>query len=134
MNGTEEDRTAYGTAYGTAAKAQEGCANFTGLTLVSKPGSVLRLTFGPAVDGQTSIEPFTVSVSITSCWAGQSVRNLTDGMVSCEQCNSPVYSLEPNSPKCYVCPEHAVCDGPLMRPVDGYWQSHPRSIQVGVRL
>ena len=93
-----------------------------------------------------SLQHASILLQLRSCSAGE--HNTSSGasasgkpsgcspssVATCQACSAPFYSFDP-SLECQQCrpEEPAFCGGPAKVPNSGYWQSSPRSSQVGGR-
>lgn len=68
-----------------------------------------------------------VQIHISSCQFGEFTGN--DG-TSCQQCPKGTFNFGESVTDCRECPKHAVCNGSLLVPDQGYWHSAVYSTQM----
>lgn len=135
---------------GNSTQALRGVAIFNALTIFASPGDYWLRVSAPQ---RPTLRPLQLHVSVRSCIAGEHYTSgggdygSGDGAsddeaagggacrigATCEMCRSPYYSFDPRQP-CSLCApgdNTAYCDGPVLIPANTYWQSSPRSNQVG---
>jgi hypothetical protein len=99
-----------------------GSLILSGLQLSGLPGTNTTL-FITASD--PTLLPASLPITLTSCSAGY--MQLPG---QCQLCPVGTFSFTADEPLCSLCPVGASCNGTLLVPTAGYWQSTPRSAQV----
>jgi hypothetical protein len=107
------------------------CLELQNLSLVSTDTTFYNLTISANIAASSqSIAQTLVMVQLRSCCVGQ----VTTGN-SCTSCSSIMrnqYSFSPKRQTCDNCPNHAVCGGGTLMPIDGYWHASPRGDKLYV--
>lgn len=118
--------------FGNTTQASNGTALFTAVTVFGRPGQYQLRVVAPA---RPAVAPALLNVTLRGCAAGEAYLpgSCSLGPV-CGVCSAPYYSFDPTD-KCVSCSasDPAFCDGPTKLPSPGFWQSSPRSNQVGRR-
>jgi hypothetical protein len=99
-----------------------GSLILSGLQLSGLPGTNTTL-FITASD--PTLLPASLPITLTSCSAGY--MQLPG---QCQLCPVGTFSFTADEPLCSLCPVGASCNGTMLVPAAGYWQSTPRSAQV----
>lgn len=99
-----------------------GSLILSGLQLSGLPGTNTTL-FITASD--PTLLPASLPITLTSCSAGY--MQLPG---QCQLCPVGTFSFTVDEPLCSLCPVGASCNGTMLVPAAGYWQSTPRSAQV----
>ena len=104
-----------------ASQTRQGQAVFDGTFLRARPGAYeLRYTFGLK-------KPVALPVVVRACRIGEIQ---SEDRELCLKCQTGLYSFDTEG-KCLMCPsQNAICNGSTITPLEGYWHSTSRSIQV----
>lgn len=103
-------------------RVEDGIVTFGNVRANGKPGMhVLTITFSQAFP---RIMDRSVQFEIRSCMRGEEAVQEEDGQneFRCMKCPELSFSFIPSN-RCAQCPEHAVCDGRSIVPIDGFWQA-----------
>lgn len=104
-----------------------GATTFDGTIVQASPGTYnLTYTFS-SWDERTEIAPVQVMIHISTCQFGEFTGN--DG-TSCQLCPTGNFNFGESVTDCSECPNHAVCNGTLLVPDQGYWHSTVYSTQM----
>jgi hypothetical protein len=99
-----------------------GSLILSGIQLSGLPGTNTTLYITAS---DPTLLPASLPITLTSCSAGY--MQLPG---QCQLCPVGTFSFTSDEPMCSLCPVGASCNGTLLVPAAGYWQSTPRSAQV----
>ena len=112
---------------------QDGTMSFTDVRLrgLMNQTYVLRVDYSATPELQTlNVKPSYIYVTMRSCIVGEMTVIKQDPYLSCQECSSSTYSIDPEGTECQPCPENAHCESRVIAPDDGYWHASPCSERI----
>ena len=112
---------------------EDGMLSFTDVRLrgLKDQTYVLRVDYSATPELQTlNVKPSYIYVTMRPCIVGETTVIKQSQYLTCQECSSSTYNLDPEKTECKPCPENAHCESRVIIPDDGYWHASPCSERI----
>ena len=112
---------------------EDGTMSFTDIRLrgLKNRTYLLRVDYSATPELQTlDVKPSSIIVTMRPCILGEMTLIKQDQYLSCQECSSSMYNVDPEEAECKPCPENAGCESRVIIPNSGYWHASPCSERI----